>query len=50
MATMTPDPEYLLTAFVLFIMFLIMLAAAIEGFRGLCRAIARLLIRSRSLL
>jgi hypothetical protein len=44
-ATMITDPEYLLTAFVLFVIFLIMLAAAVEGFWGISSAIARLLGR-----
>jgi hypothetical protein len=42
---MISDPEYLLIAFVLFVMFLIVLAAAIEGFGGIWSRIARLLGR-----
>ncbi len=42
---MISDPEYLLIAFVLFVMFLIMLAAAMEGFWGTRSGIARLLGR-----
>jgi hypothetical protein len=44
-ATMISDPESLLIAFVLFVMFLIVLAAAIEGFGGIWSHIARLLGR-----
>jgi hypothetical protein len=42
---MISDPEYLLIAFVLFVMSLIVLAAAIEGFGDIWGRIAQLLGR-----